>query len=63
MEEKSNASRFTKARPREGLKRKKNKETFEAVPELPKHLEHTKRISILGRVSVFGFVVEEMHKR
>lgn len=62
MEENSNDC-FIKARPREGLKRKKNKETFEAVPELPKHLEHTKRISILGRVSVFGFVVEEMHKR
>lgn len=49
--------------PKEGLKGKKNKETFEAVPELPKHLEHTKRISILGRVNVFGFVAAKMHKR
>lgn len=48
---------------KEGLTRKEKQEDLEAVPELPKHLEHPTRISILGRVSVFGFVVEEMHKR
>lgn len=53
---KSNAKRRVK---KEG----KNKKGFEAVPVLLKHLEHTKLISILGRVNVFSFVVEEMHKR
>lgn len=46
-----------------GLKRKEKQGDFEAVPELPKHLEHTRRITILGRVNVFGFVVGGMHKR
>lgn len=48
---------------REGLKRNENKEGFEAVPMFLKHLEHTKLISILGRVNVFSFAVRSMHKR
>lgn len=53
----------TKTMPKEGLKRKENKEGFEAVPVFLKHLEHTKLISILGRVNVFSFAVGETHKR
>lgn len=60
---KASASPLQTAMMKEGLKRKRNREGFEAVPVPLKHLEHTKLISIIGRVHAFGFVVGDVHKR